>query len=141
MTLARSDDLDERSWLDPGEWLITQRTTIDQGEAGWLRVLADFDGDQRWALDGQLSCVSWLVWRTGMSRGTAFEKVRIAHELHRRPQIDTAFQAGDISYSAVRAITRLDRPDPEVDAALIELARVGDRPRARGHGAPLPVVR
>jgi len=32
---------------------------------------------------------------------------------------------GSVSYSAARAISRLDRPDPEVDEALIELARVG----------------
>ncbi len=33
-----------------------------------------------------------------------------------------AFAAGEISYSAVRALTRIDRPDAEVDEALLELA-------------------
>lgn len=102
-----------------------RRGLLDRGEAQWLRLLFEFDRDQLWALDGQLSCVAWLVWRMKMARGTAFEKVRIAHELSRRPIVADAFTAGDLSYSAVRAITRLEDPDPAVDRALVELAKVG----------------
>jgi len=36
--------------------------------------------------------------------------------------VAAAFAAGEISYSAVRALTRIDRPDAEVDEALLELA-------------------
>ena len=36
-----------------------------------------------------------------------------------------AFRQGRLSYSAVRAITRLDRPDPDVDEALVALAQSG----------------
>jgi hypothetical protein len=60
-----------------------------------------------------------------MARSTAFEKLRVAHELERRPVIAEAFRQGRLSYSAVRAMTRLDRPDPEVDAALVQLAQSG----------------
>jgi hypothetical protein len=110
---------------DPGEWLVVRRGVLDRGEAAWLDVLARFDRDMGWALDGQTSCVGWLVWATGMSRGTAFEKVRVAHQLWRRPVVAEAFAAGEISYSAVRAITRLVNPDPDVDAALVGLAKAG----------------
>ena len=106
-------------------WLVSRRAGLDRGEAAWLAVLADFDVHQEWACDGQLSCVDWLMWRAAMSRATAFEKVRVAHQLRRRPAVADAFAAGRISYSAVRAITRIDRPDPAVDDALIHLAAVG----------------
>ncbi|MGI8752367.1 MAG: DUF222 domain-containing protein [Acidimicrobiales bacterium] len=98
---------------------------MDRGESTWLEALARFDRDQGWAVDGQLSCVEWLVFRTGMGRATAFEKLRIAHQLWARPVVAAAFADGRLSYSAVRAITRIDDPDIEVDQALVELAMAG----------------
>jgi hypothetical protein len=111
--------------VDVGQWLIENRADMDRAEALWLQRLAEFDRDGLWALDGQFSCASWLVWRTNMARSTADEKLRVAHELERRPIVAEAFRQGRLSYSAARAITRLDRPDPAVDEALIELARSG----------------
>jgi hypothetical protein len=109
--------------VEAGEWLVEHRAEMDQAEAVWLARLAEFDRHGWWARDGQLSCVSWLVWRLHMARSTAFEKLRVAHELRRRPVVGEAFARGQLSYSAVRAITRLDRPDPEVDEALVALAQ------------------
>lgn len=111
--------------VDQGEWLITHRWEMDRGESSWLQALAGFDRDQGWAVDGQLTCVDWLIWRTDMARATAFEKLRIAHQLARRSLVAAAFADGLLSYSAVRAITRIENPDPEVDAALINLAAAG----------------
>jgi Domain of unknown function (DUF222) len=110
---------------DDGEWLVVQRGLLDRGEAEWLERLARFDREGLWAADGQLSCVSWLVWRTNLARSTAFEKLRVARELARRPLVAEAFRAGRLSYCAVRAITRLDRPDPGVDEALVAVAESG----------------
>jgi hypothetical protein len=111
--------------VDDGRWLIEHRADIDRAEAQWLERLAQFDRDGLWALDGQFCCATWLVWRTNMARSTAFEKLRVAHELARRPVVAEAFGAGRLSYSATRAITRLDRPDPGVDEALVQLAQSG----------------
>ncbi len=107
---------------DDGRWLVERRGMLDRGEAVWLERLARFDRDGLWAADGQLSCASWLVWQTNMGRSTAFDKLRVAHELQRRPLVAEAFRQGGLSYSAARAITRLDRPDPGVDEALVALA-------------------
>ena len=101
--------------FDLGAWLVERRGLIDGSEAAWLDVLAEFDAHGDWATDGQLSGAEWLMWRTKMARSTAFEKLRIAHELRRRPVVAAAFAAGEISYSAVRAITRIDDPGPEVE--------------------------
>jgi len=107
---------------DPGGWLAAHRWEMDRGESAWLEALAEFDLQRGWADDGQLSGAEWLMWRTHMARATAYEKLHIAHELRRRPQVRAAFADGRLSYSAVRAITRMEWPDPEVDEALIELA-------------------
>ena len=111
--------------VDVGGWLVEHRAALDEGEAEWLDRLAEFDRDGLWALDGHFCCANWLVGRTNMARSTAFEKLRVAHELTRRPVIAEAFRLGQLSYSAVRAVTRMDRPAPEVDEALVELAQSG----------------
>ncbi|MGC8512266.1 MAG: DUF222 domain-containing protein [Acidimicrobiales bacterium] len=105
-----------------GQWLVESRAGMDRGEAEWLERLGEFDRGQFWALDGALSCCSWLMWKVGMARSTAFERLRVAHELFRRPIIAEAFRAGALSYSAVRIVTRMDHPTAEVDQAIVDLA-------------------
>lgn len=112
--------------LDDSRWLIEHRVHLDRAEAEWLERLARFDRDGLWALDGHLCCATWLVWRLNMKRSTAFEKLRVAHELARRPIVADAFRRGEISYSAARAITRMPRPDPGVDEAMVALAASGE---------------
>jgi hypothetical protein len=117
--------MDPMSVGDTGSWLVEHRAEMDRGEALWLQRLAEFDLAQGWAADGQLTCAYWLMWRTKMARATAYEKLQVAHELRRRPVVAEAFAAGRLSYSAVRAITRIERPDREVDDALVNLAEAG----------------
>lgn len=119
------EDLCDDGLFDDGQWLVQHRAGLDRGEAEWLERLARFDRDGLWAIDGHFCCATWLVWRTNMKRSTAFEKLRVAHELARRPVVAEAFRRGDISYSAVRAITRMIRPDPGVDEAMVALAASG----------------
>ncbi|GAA2545055.1 HNH endonuclease signature motif containing protein [Pseudonocardia hydrocarbonoxydans] len=79
----------------------------------FLRLLAEFDDRAGWAGPGMRSCAHWLTWRIGMSLRTAHEHVRVAHALRRLPLIDEAFAEGRISYSKVRAITRVAVPPPD----------------------------
>jgi hypothetical protein len=110
---------------ETGAWLISHLAAMERGEAAWLKHLGRFDIDQGWYDDGQLSCAEWLMLRTHMARATAYEKLRIARQLRRRPLIAAAFAQGRLSYSTVRIITRIDDPDPDVDAALVDLAEFG----------------
>lgn len=110
---------------DTGAWLVQHRSEMDRGEAVWLERLAEFDLAQGWATDGHLTCAHWLMWHTKLARATAYEKLAVAHELRRRPVIAEAFAAGLLSYSAVRTITRIEGPDPDVDVALVNLAEAG----------------
>lgn len=93
------------------------------GHCRWLLLLAEFDTREAWAGPGLRSCAHWLSWRVGMSLRTGFEQLRVAHALTTLPAVTTAFAAGRISYSKVRAITRVATPDTE--AVLLDLALAG----------------
>jgi Domain of unknown function (DUF222) len=107
---------------EAGEWLAEFRRRLDAGEAMWLETLGRFDAEERWAAEGQLSCVEWLTWRAGMGRATAFDKVRIARQLRCRPVLAEALASGRVSYCAIRAITRAEDTTMEVDEALVAVA-------------------
>jgi len=63
---------------------------------------------------------AWLNWRIGLGLGAAREKVRVAHALANLPAVSAAMQRGALSYSKVRAITRVATPANE--ARLVDLA-------------------
>jgi len=88
--------------------------------ASWLRLVAEFDARGGWHGVGIHSCAHWLAWQCGMGPGAAREHVRVARALPGLPRIEAAFAAGRLSYSKVRALTRIAAPDCE--AALVEFA-------------------
>ncbi|MGH3585425.1 MAG: DUF222 domain-containing protein, partial [Pseudonocardia sp.] len=91
--------------------LLNLAAHLAAAECRFLKLLAEFDDRHGWAGDGICSCAHWLTWRAGMGIRTATERVRIAHALQNLPKITEAFAAGQISYSKVRAITRLTGTD------------------------------
>jgi hypothetical protein len=88
--------------------------------AAWLRLIAEFDERDGWHGYGITSCAHWLAWQCGLSPGAAREHVRVARSLRSLPLIDGAFAEGRLSYSKVRALTRVAEPDSE--ASLLEVA-------------------
>src|SRR4051794_8187855 len=88
--------------------------------AAWLRLIAEFDEREGWHGVGILSCAHWLAWQCGLSPGAAREHVRVARALSSLPLIERAFAEGRLSYSKVRALTRIAEPDSE--ASLLEVA-------------------
>ncbi|MGD2045639.1 MAG: DUF222 domain-containing protein [Gemmatimonadota bacterium] len=87
----------------------------------FLRAVAECDRHRDWAEEGFACCADWLAWRIGIARGTAREKVRAARALEGLPQISEAMGRGEISFSKVRALTRVARPESE--AELLAYAR------------------
>ena len=69
--------------------------------------------DQREGWSGFKSCAHWLNWRTGLALGAAREKVRVARALGDLPLLSDAKRRGRISYSKVRALTRVATPANE----------------------------
>lgn len=102
-----------------GQELIEGRAFLDLCEAKWLVTLAEFDSAGTFELDGHGSSVHWLVERCGMGRSTAKEKLRLAHELRRRPVVGAAFVDGRITYSKARALTRLAGLNDERDERIV----------------------
>lgn len=88
---------------------------IAAAEAELLTWIAEFDRREGWAGPGMLSCAHWLSWRIGLSPGAAREKVRVARRLEDLPAVGAAFAAGHLSYSKVRALTRVAQPDDGID--------------------------
>jgi hypothetical protein len=72
-----------------------------------LTLLAEFDRRKGWADSATQSCAHWLNWKCGIDIGAAREKVRVAHALVALPRISAAMERGELSYSKVRAITRI----------------------------------
>jgi hypothetical protein len=88
--------------------------------AAWLKLVAEFDEREGWAGYGIASCAHWLAWQCGLSPGAAREHVRVARALRGLPLISGAFTEGRVSYSKVRALTRIAEPDTE--ASLLQFA-------------------
>ncbi|MDZ7669552.1 MAG: DUF222 domain-containing protein [Gammaproteobacteria bacterium] len=87
--------------------LLTSWREATQAEYRFLKLLGEFNLRRGWEAYGNGDCAQWLNWRCGISRTTAQEKVRVADALWHLPKIDEAFRRGDLSYSKVRALTRV----------------------------------
>ena len=72
-----------------------------------LVLVREFDDRMGWAKWSFPSCAEWLAWRCGISLSAAREKVRTAHALRDLPGISLAFREGRLSYTKVRALTRV----------------------------------
>lgn len=84
----------------------------------WLALVAEFNRRKGWAQWGMKSMPHWLSWSCSVGPGVAREYVRVATALTDLPLIGDAFGHGRLSYSKVRALTRVaDRVD---EATLVE---------------------
>ncbi len=96
---------------------------LDAAEHRLLTLIRELDRRERHRDHGLPSLVAWLSWRVGLGPVAAREKVRVAKALGELPQIDLAFSRAEISYSKVRALTRVAMPGTE--AKLLHMARHG----------------
>lgn len=78
-----------------------------------LTLIREFDERHGWSGAGLKSCAHWLNWKCGIDLGAAREKVRVAHALNGLPQISSALRGGRVSFSKVRAMTRVATPQNE----------------------------
>ena len=74
---------------------------------GWLLLVAEFDRREGWGQWECRSCTHWLSWQCGMSLRTAQEHLRVAHALEVLSLVRARFSRGELSYSQVRAISRV----------------------------------
>ncbi len=94
---------------------------LHAGQHRLLTLVAEFDRRRGWEMGGHRTCAHWLSFRTGIDLGACREKVRAARALVDLPLTSASMGRGELSFSAVRALTRVARPENEAD--LLELAR------------------
>jgi Domain of unknown function (DUF222)/HNH endonuclease len=101
---------------------ITSLTSqIHSATCRWLCLIAEYDARQGWGQWGAKSCAHWVSWQCGVAPGVAREHVRVARRLVQLPLIRAAFAEGELSYSKVRTLTRVENVEDE--AELLRLAR------------------
>lgn len=93
--------------------LVEMAGHLASGTCRFLQLLAEFDERAGWAGPGLRTCAQWLNWRVGLSLRTARDHLRVAHALRSLPATTAAFAAGRVSYSKVRALTRIATPATE----------------------------
>ena len=76
-------------------------------EYQFLVKLREFDLRQGWRAYHFNHCAEWLNMKCGISLSTGREKLRVAKALFFLPHISGAYQNGELSYSKVRAMTRV----------------------------------
>ena len=94
-----------------GEDIAELASRIQAATYELLVLIRAFDEREGWS--GCKSCAHWLNWRTGLALGAAREKVRVARALGTLPLLSEAMQRGQVSYSKVRALTRVATPANE----------------------------
>ncbi len=101
--------------------ITTLASQIHAATCRWLGLVAEYDAREGWAQWGCKSCAHWVAWQCGIAPGAAREHVRVARRLPELPLIRAAFAEGELSYSKVRALTRVENVEREQD--LLDLAR------------------
>ena len=99
--------------LDAGRHALAQQYRL-------ISRIAALDVSDEWAADGAASCAHWVAVALDTMVSTAREWVRIGRALRVLDEIDAAFAAGRLSYSKVRALTRV--ATAETQGELLEMA-------------------
>lgn len=108
-----------------GDEIARLAARLNVGNHRLLTCIRAFDELGEWYRQGAQSCAHWLMWRIGIDPGAAREKVRVARGLGGLPKIDAAFAEGRLSYSKVRAITRIADAANEETVLGVALATTG----------------
>ena len=105
-----------------GEEIAALAARIDAATYELLVLIRKFDEEEGWNR-GFLTCAHWLTWRIGLAPGAARERVRVARALGDLPLMSEAMSKGELSYSKVRALTRIATRDTE--QSLVDLGKAG----------------
>ena len=112
-----------------GDEIAELSAHIEVATARLLEMIRDFDARAGWG-NGFKSCAEWLSWRVGLDLSAAYERVRVARALPKLPMISAAFSRGEVSYSKVRALTRV--ATSETEERLLKFARCGPAAHVEG---------
>ncbi|PYO23153.1 MAG: HNH endonuclease, partial [Candidatus Rokuibacteriota bacterium] len=95
-----------------GDEIAELSAHLDAATARLLDLIREFDARGGWN-NGFLSCAHWPCYRVGLEMRAARERVRVARALGTLPRLAQALARGELSYSKVRALTRIATPETE----------------------------
>jgi len=72
-----------------------------------LRLIGGLEASGEWVADGAVTCAHWISDTLDTELSTAREWLRVSRALTDLPACDDALASGRLSYSKVRAVTRL----------------------------------
>src|SRR5881628_2871811 len=105
-----------------GDEIAELSAHLEAATARLLDLIREFDTREGWNT-GFRSCAAWLSWRVGLDPRAARERVRVARALGTLPRLAEALARGELSYSKVRALTRV--ATPETEERLLRVGRAG----------------
>jgi hypothetical protein len=88
--------------------------------SAFIALLVDFDLGGEWAFDNAPSCAHWVADRADIELCTVREWLRVGHALSVVDEVARRFADGRLSYSKVKALTRLADVDNQLE--LCEIA-------------------
>ena len=94
---------------------------IDRCMGRWLELIAEFDRREGARAAGFRTTAEWLAWRCSLDQRTARDHVRVARRLEEWPLMASAYSAGELSYSKLRALSRASVEEDE--SVLVTAAR------------------
>jgi hypothetical protein len=103
--------------------IATLYARISAETCEWLVLVAELERRRAYRDVGCRTCAEWLSVHCGIGRRAGQEHVRVAMALEDLPHIRDAFAHGELSYSKVRALTRI--ADDSNERSLLDLARKG----------------
>lgn len=101
--------------------LVAAGQQCASGQRTLVRAAVALDVSGEWAFDHAPTCAHWIAKALDVEVSTAREWLRVGHALAKLEVVNAAFLDGRLSYSKVRALTRVATPDNERE--LFEIAR------------------
>jgi len=89
------------------------------GQRELVQLVAELDASREWVLDASPTCAHWVAAALDVEVCTAREWLRIGHALRDLRVIDAAFEQGRVSYSKVRALTRVATAETEAELCML----------------------
>jgi 5-methylcytosine-specific restriction endonuclease McrA len=106
--------------------IVAAAGRLSAATCAWLLLVAKFDAASDHVRAGFASTAHWLSFACGLAHRTAVEHVRVARALAAHEALSREMGAGRLSYSHVRAISRVAEPtEHQLVDELIEVAQYG----------------
>jgi len=108
-----SEEIEELDGMESEVTLIAAH--IHATTRRFFSIIARFVEKGGWTRGGHRTPAHWLSFVTSVDLGTCREYIRVARALEALPETGAAMARGTLSYSKVRALTRVARPETEAD--------------------------